>query len=133
MLTINYSSNWNNKLLNDYHTHIFKPGVYKPGDVVQETFKGDPVNICVVEKVRSFKLKELGEFTAYLDAGYSKESIQKLLSDNFHRNYVAEHGGGEAVFDLILLKVTERIRGTFHLLLSDAMKRYDKLIPETVA
>lgn len=86
MYTINFSSNWNNKLHNKAFTTIrlrndskyFTNNVYA---VTLTNKKNEVTNFanakCIA--IKHFKLAQLTEFTAHVDTGYSKAECEQII------------------------------------------------------
>ncbi len=127
MYHIKFTQNWNGKLLNEWHTTI-RPdkGIIQLGHEYVEELKDTPISTVRVESIAAYTLHALPETLCLLDTGYSKAETIAILS-KMHRDWIAEYGQN-ARYIICLLHVISRERGTFELLLRDAMKRYDKLL-----
>jgi len=109
MHNIKFSTNWNNKLYCKAFTsiRIHNDNKYIPGELYKVDLELNSITTKemgtarLVEK-RIFKLKELNEFIAYIDTGYGKDAVRKIL-DTMYKN-----PGDETKFDYLLFVYTEQ-------------------------
>lgn len=80
MRAISFSYNWNKKLDCDAFTTIrlFQPEKYCIGEQYEIELKKEKLFEGVIIDVKKFWLKDLSNFVAYLDTGYSKVLIHKV-------------------------------------------------------
>lgn len=82
MDTISFSYNWNNKLQSKFFTTIraLNPGKYRVGIKHEVVFKGDRIGIAEVVSVKAIYGRDINEYIAGLDTGYSVDDTLKILS-----------------------------------------------------
>ena len=104
MYTLNFSTNWNNKLDCKYFTtiRIYNPILHKTGNKFDINLRKKPKIKAEIIAVKKGYVKDLGGYDCYLDTGYSKREtisiMQKMYPKvNFQHQQVA----------LILLKKLE--------------------------
>lgn len=78
---IQFSQNWNKKLGCEYFTTLRLPGnKYYPGNLVKIIHKGTFLYRAEILSIKKIWLRELDDFTAYQDTGYSaKKTIEMLI------------------------------------------------------
>ena len=81
MLTIPFSYNWNNKLDCKAFTtiRIYSHDNHRPGTSVNAVLKGISKGVGKIMNVKTFLLKDLNDFMAYLDTGYNTAECQKII------------------------------------------------------
>lgn len=84
MTELRFTHNWNNKLHCKAFTSIRLSNRFKPGQEYKITLQKtkndiEPMGIAKVIAVKEFYLKDLNEFMAYLDTGYSVEETKKII------------------------------------------------------
>lgn len=106
-LKINFSRNWNNKLLCDFFTTIrlYNPNFYKKGNSFDITLNDAPMGIAEIVEVKMIKLSQLNEWVAALDTGESLEYTRNLLF-TMYKNKVKEEleETGDIRLSYVLLK-----------------------------
>lgn len=105
--TLNFSTNWNGKLFTDCFT-TFRPAyaIYAVGkrfDVVLNSSQSFG-EVEIIEK-KVLKLKEVNEWIARLDTGYSVEEFQKLVRTMYKNKF---DDIDNLQFCLLLLKKIKR-------------------------
>lgn len=87
MRVISFSFNWNHKLDCDAFTTIrlFQPEKYCIGEQYAIQLKKVKQFEGVIIDVKKFMLKDLSNFIAYLDTGYSKENCQSIITKMYPR------------------------------------------------
>ena len=82
MRAITFSFNWNKKLDCDAFTTIrlFQPEKYCIGEQYEIQLKKEKQFEGVIIDVKKFMLKDLNNFVAYIDTGYSKENCQSIIT-----------------------------------------------------
>ena len=73
METINFSTNWNNKLTNKAFTtiRIHNECKYVAGADYQIALKNKQLGVATIKKIHVLKVNQLTPFMCYLDTGYS--------------------------------------------------------------
>lgn len=81
MRAISFSYNWNKKLDCEAFTTIrlYQPEKYCIGEQYEIQLKKQKLFEGVIIDVKKFMLKDLSNFIAYLDTGYSKENCQSII------------------------------------------------------
>lgn len=79
MEKLEFSTNWNNKLSNDYFTTIRISGRLKKGDIVEVIDRGVGKGMYEVIDVRRMKLADINDWIGFLDTGYSGEETQQIF------------------------------------------------------
>jgi len=100
METINFSTNWNNKLTNKAFTTIrlHNPRKYYIGGEYQITLKNKPLGVATIKQIHTIKVNQLTMCMCYMDTGYSVPetiNIIKKMYPNLDLN--------NALFDFCLL------------------------------
>lgn len=82
MDTVSFSYNWNNKLQCKFFTTIraLNPGKYHAGVRHEVVLKGDRIGIAEVVSVKAIYGRDINEYIAGLDTGYSVDDTLKILS-----------------------------------------------------
>lgn len=100
MDTINFSTNWNNKLACKVFTTIrlHNPLKYFPGKMYEARLNGTPC--CHVKCIRLYTVtqEKLSDYICLLDTGYAREQTLKILSKMY------PHITKEQKFDIIVLQ-----------------------------
>jgi len=101
---ISFSYNWNNKLNCNFFTTIrsLNPGKYHAGVQHEVVLKGDRIGIAEIVSVKAIYGRNINEYIAGLDTGYSIEETLKILS----RMYKCDVS--EKQFSFALYKFIER-------------------------
>lgn len=99
---LQFSHNWNNKLLCDNFTTIrlHDPYRFKPGRVFEVVLKGVPMGKRVVLGIKTIRIDQVSDLIARLDTGYNAADFRKIIG-NMYKNKVANVDA--AYFDLVLL------------------------------
>jgi ABC-type antimicrobial peptide transport system permease subunit len=107
MQRIEYTTNWNGKLLLDNFgtVRLHNPGKYFIGNQMEVVLKGMPVGIVKVIAVRTFKYKQISDVLGYLDVGKPAHYLAQLMR-NFYSKDIALTP--ETRFDHIVQQYTER-------------------------
>ena len=102
MKTITFSYNWNNKLGCKAFTTIrlYNPNKYKIGETYKINLKKECIGAGKIIAIKNFMLKELNEFIAHIDTGYSKEECEKII----RRMYETKVNLSTVLFSLILIQ-----------------------------
>ncbi len=81
MKEITFSYNWNNKLnCNAFTTlRIEQPNKYIVGADYHIVLKKEQIAVARIVNIKSFFLKDLNEFIAYLDTGYSLDKCRQII------------------------------------------------------
>ncbi|MCG8208843.1 MULTISPECIES: hypothetical protein [Tenacibaculum] len=101
MNTINFSSNWNNKLNCEYFTtiRIYNPIKHKIGNKFN-VFLGKKLKIkAEIIGIKKGFAKDLNEYDCYLDTGYNKQETITILQKIYPKTNLKHK-----VIVLILLK-----------------------------
>jgi hypothetical protein len=87
MRQISFSYNWNKKLDCDAFTTIrlYQPEKYCIGEQYEIQLKKEKLFEGVIVDVKKFMLKDLSNFVAYLDTGYSKENCQSIIQKMYSK------------------------------------------------
>jgi hypothetical protein len=87
MRVISFSYNWNKKLDCEAFTTIrlFQPGKYVVGEQYEIQLKKVKLFEGVIIDVKKFMLKDINNFIAYLDTGYSKENCQSIITSMYKK------------------------------------------------
>ncbi len=87
MRVISFSFNWNHKLDCDAFTTIrlFQPEKYVIGEQYEIQLKKVKQFEGVIIDVKKFMLKDLSNFIAYLDTGYSKENCASIIQTMYKK------------------------------------------------
>ena len=87
MRVISFSFNWNKKLDCDAFTTIrlYQPEKYIVGKRYKIQLKKEKQFKAVIIDVKKFMLKDLSNFIAYLDTGYSKENCQSIITKMYSK------------------------------------------------
>ena len=80
---IKFLSNWNNKLALNFFTTIRPedPARYRTGDTLKIILQGRYCFDARIKGIRSLKLQDIGDITAYLDAGTSAAELREFMAD----------------------------------------------------
>ena len=106
---VDFSYNWNNKLQCSSFTSIrLANNKYKIGEKYGVRLKGQfkLFFACVVDK-KSLKLKDINEFIAHLDTGYSALECQSIIKKMYKNNRAINWETQE--LELILFKYTDEM------------------------
>jgi len=78
---INYSHNWNNKLLCTVFTTIRlrNDNKYKCGETYEVWCKGRKLYNVIIVEIIHFKLHQLKSHVAYIDTGYNLEQTREVI------------------------------------------------------
>lgn len=100
--TINFSTNWNNKLDCKCFTtlRLKNPKKYRVGAEYLITQNRKPKKKALIEAIRTIYFKEINEFVAHLDTGYSAHETQNILRKMYGRKVNLD----TQPFSFILLK-----------------------------
>lgn len=74
-----FSYNWNNKLNCEVFTTIRLSSSFKVGEKVEVILKGKLLGHAQIIDIRGFYLKNLSEWVAMIDTGYSADECRKIL------------------------------------------------------
>ena len=79
---ISFSYNWNNKLHCNFFTTIraLNPGKYHSGVQHEVFLKDDSLGIAEVVSVKAIYGRDINEYIAGIDTGYTVEETLKILS-----------------------------------------------------
>lgn len=102
---INFSYNWNNKLYCKFFTTFRAWFDGKPGDVYTLTLKNEPINQVQVVEVRAVLLKDVNQFVAGLDAGYTVSEFVNMVKTMYKNKNIDFE---THKFKLILFKTYEQ-------------------------
>ena len=82
MDTISFSYNWNNKLHCNFFTTIraLNPNKYRAGVQHEVLLKDDCLGIAEIVSVKAIYGRDINEYIAGLDTGYSVDETLKILS-----------------------------------------------------
>jgi hypothetical protein len=82
METINFSTNWNNKLTNRAFTtiRIHNDRKYYVGREYQITLNNKPLGVAVLKKKHTIKVNQLTDCMCFLDTGYSVPETINIIS-----------------------------------------------------
>lgn len=88
--SIEFSTNWNNKLNNNFFTTIRlnNAGKYQVGDCFKIISKQKYLYDALIVGIRYSKIEDLPEFTCYTDTGYSKSETIKLLKNMYSKKNI---------------------------------------------
>lgn len=100
MKHINFLKNWNNKLGCEVITTIRLFDSVESNEVVDICLQKNFYRKGIVLDKRYFKIDEIPEITAYLDAGLSKEELIKLIKQ-IYKNKVSNWNDVKLVIYLI--------------------------------
>lgn len=80
--TINFTHNWNNKLLCIALTTIRlrNDAKYTPGQAYDITYNKETIGTGTVVSIKHFKLADLSEFMAQIDTGYNVAAAKKIIT-----------------------------------------------------
>ena len=87
METINFTTNWNNKLTNKAFTtiRIHNDRKYYTGGEYQITLKNKPLGVAILKKKHTIKVSQLTDCMCFLDTGYNVPEtiniIRKMYPD----------------------------------------------------
>lgn len=88
MEKLSFTTNWNNKLLNDHFTTIrYSSPKYRKGQTFQVFLKGVFMYNAEVIDVQSLKLSKINDWIAYLDTGYNAEATREILTKMYQANH----------------------------------------------
>lgn len=78
---INFSNNWNKKLDNTAFTTIRleNPNKYKIGQQYEIKLNHKKITVGKIIEIRKLMFKDINEFIAYLDTGYSSTECKKII------------------------------------------------------
>lgn len=62
-----------------------QPNKYRVGDVHEISLKGNVIGAGVIQEIKTFWLKDLNEYIARLDTGYSKEMCEEVIRKMYPR------------------------------------------------
>ena len=81
METINFSTNWNNKLTNRAFTtiRIHNERKYNIGGVYQIMLKNKPLGTATIRKIHVIKANQITDCMSFLDTGYSVPETINIL------------------------------------------------------
>ena len=104
MDTISFTYNWNNKLNCNFFTTIraLNPGKYHTGVQHEVFLKDDCLGIAEVVSVKAIYGRDINEYIAGLDTGYSVEETLKILSRMYKCDVSAKQ------FSFVLYKYTTK-------------------------
>jgi len=82
METINFSTNWNNKLTNRAFTTIrlHNTRKYCVGGEYQITLKNKPLGVATLKKIHTITVHQLTDCMSFLDTGYSTPETINIIS-----------------------------------------------------
>lgn len=87
--TIDFSHNWNNKLMCVCFTTIRlrNDAKYQVGNIYPVTYhKTEQLGTATVVDIKHFKLAQLTEFMARIDTGYSAEKTREIIVQMYKRH-----------------------------------------------
>jgi hypothetical protein len=101
-MVIEFSHNWNNKLNNTYFTSIRQENLtkYIIGKLYDVILKDELLKHAILVDIRKFQIKDLTNYMACLDTGYSKEESLNIFS----KMYKIDASTSEKVFYFLLFK-----------------------------
>lgn len=77
---LNFSYNWNNKLQCKAYTTMRLYGrKYESGKRFQVQLKGENIHVAEVVEVKPFWLKDMNEFMAHVDTGYTTLEARDII------------------------------------------------------
>ena len=88
MKTIPFSYNWNNKLDCKAFTTLRLNNSYEVGDEVEIFLKSQTKGIGIIVGKKVLKLKDINEFIARIDTGYSAEECKKLIQTMYKKSVI---------------------------------------------
>lgn len=99
MREIKFSYNWNNKLDCKAFTtlRLHNPNKYKKGEEYKVFLKEEELVPVVIAGIRVIPFKDINDYIARLDTGYSLEECRKIIKRMF------KHVEDDTLFDFILL------------------------------
>jgi len=85
---LNFSYNWNNKLYNKAFTSIklYNPNKYIINNLYKVNLKGNYLFTAKIIDLKIILAKDINNFIAYIDTGYSKEEVINILSKIYKNN-----------------------------------------------
>lgn len=103
--TINFSYNWNSKLNCSAFTtiRVKNDKKYQMGKVYQISLADKPLKHCKIIAIQYFLLKNLNEFMAQIDTGYSRAETINILSKMYGQKALKD----DFIFSIILLKTVK--------------------------
>lgn len=104
-MEIAFSFNWNNKLNNTYFTSIRQENLtnYIIGKEYQVLLNKQLIKSAILIDIKKFKIKDLTDYMACLDTGYSKEESLNIFS----KMYKIDASTSEKVFYFLLFKTVK--------------------------
>ena len=80
MQKLSFSTNWNNKLNNDYFTTIRLSGRLEVNEVIEVEDRGTSKGqYKVISKKRLFNIHLINDWMAFLDTGYNAEETRNII------------------------------------------------------
>jgi hypothetical protein len=84
--TLNFSTNWNNKLNNKAFTTLRLSNRFCVGDKIEITLKDKKIcNVEIIDKA-CFTLDKINNYISYLDTGYSPDECKNILK-KMYKNF----------------------------------------------
>lgn len=104
-MVIEFSYNWNNKLNNTYFTSIRQENLtkYIIGKEFNVILNEEFLKKAILVDIKKFQIKDLTNYMACLDTGYSKEESLNIFS----RMYKIDASTSEKVFYFLLFKTVK--------------------------
>lgn len=104
MTKIYFSYNWNNKLNCEVFTTIRLSSSFKVGEKLEVILKGKFLGHGQIVDIRGFYLKNLSEWVAMIDTGYSADECRELLKKTHKKRNI---NWDTQVIRVILIKKIE--------------------------
>lgn len=104
-MVIEFSYNWYNKLNNTYFTSIRQENLtkYIIGKEFNVILNKEFLKKAILVDIRKFQIKDLSNYMACLDTGYSKEESLNIFS----KMYKIDASTSEKVFYFLLFKTVK--------------------------
>jgi len=103
---LDFSYNWNNKLasLKAFTTLRLKnDNRFREGETYRITIKGKFLCYAEIRHIKNFLLKDINDYIAYLDTGYSAEECRKIIT-TMYKNKVRNWDIQQLSF-ILLIKI----------------------------
>jgi len=88
MKTLTFSYNWNNKLNCQAFTTIRLSSKFEVGEKVKIIFKDKSLGYGQIIDIRGFYLKNLNDWLAMIDTGFSADECRQILKDMYKNKNV---------------------------------------------
>lgn len=83
MEKLTFSTNWNNKLSNDYFTTLRLSGRLQVGQLIEVEDRGVGKGLYEVIDKRSLTISQLNDWICFLDTGYNTVETVKILKEMY--------------------------------------------------